>query len=94
MLGTTPGTLRKWEETGELLPARKTRGGTRYYAVADLLKLGDTDAPAIGYAHVSSHEQKADLHLSGGQALGAKDGCGGEAGCLPRSAADSTHFQV
>ena len=33
MLGTTPQTLRKWEATGELLPARKTKGGTHYYAV-------------------------------------------------------------
>jgi DNA-binding transcriptional MerR regulator len=33
MLGTTPGTLRKWENTGELLPFRKTAGGTRYYSV-------------------------------------------------------------
>ncbi|MCI5168394.1 MAG: MerR family DNA-binding transcriptional regulator, partial [Candidatus Electrothrix sp. GM3_4] len=24
ILGTTPGTLRKWDSTGELLPARKT----------------------------------------------------------------------
>jgi putative resolvase len=61
MIGTTAATLRKWEETGELLPARKTRGGTRYYAVTDLLALGDVDAPTIGYARVSSHDQKADL---------------------------------
>jgi DNA-binding transcriptional MerR regulator len=27
MLGTTPGTLRKWENTGELLPFRKTAEG-------------------------------------------------------------------
>ena len=32
ILGTTPGQLRKWETSGELLPTRKTRGGTRYYA--------------------------------------------------------------
>ena len=31
MPGTTPEVLCKWEKTGELLPARKTRGGTRYY---------------------------------------------------------------
>jgi DNA-binding transcriptional MerR regulator len=49
MIGTTPATLRKWEETGELLPARKTKGGTRYYAVSDLLGLGDNDAPTVGY---------------------------------------------
>jgi putative resolvase len=61
LIGSTPATLRKWEETGELLPARKTKGGTRYYAVADLLALGDTDAPTVCYARVSSHDQKSDL---------------------------------
>ena len=61
LLGTTPGQLRKWESTGELLPTRKTRGGTRYYAVADLLGLANESAPTIGYARVSSHDQKADL---------------------------------
>ncbi len=35
LLGTTPDTLRKWESTGELLPKRKTKGGTRYYDVAE-----------------------------------------------------------
>jgi putative resolvase len=61
MIGSTPATLRRWEETGELLPARKTRGGTRYYAINDLQALGDVDAPTVGYARVSSHDQKADL---------------------------------
>ncbi len=28
LIGSTPATLRKWEATGELLPARKTKGGT------------------------------------------------------------------
>ena len=37
ILGTTPAQLRQWEASGELLPARKTRGGTRYYATSDLL---------------------------------------------------------
>ena len=44
ILGSTPAQLRQWEATGELLPARKTRGGTRYYATADLL--GHKDAVA------------------------------------------------
>ena len=61
LIGSTPATLRKWETTGELLPARKTKGGTRYYAVTDLLALGDADAPTIGYARVSSNDQKTDL---------------------------------
>lgn len=61
LLGTCPNTLRKWELTGELLPKRKTQGGTRYYDVAELLNLGDIDAPTICYARVSSHDQKEDL---------------------------------
>lgn len=63
MLGTTPGQLRKWESTGELLPTRKTQGGTRYYAVADLLGYRSdlADPLTICYARVSSPDQKADL---------------------------------
>lgn len=61
LLGTSPRQLRTWEATGELLPARKTKGGTRYYDVAELLELGNASAPTIGYARVSSHHRKADL---------------------------------
>lgn len=60
-LGVSVQTLRKWEASGELLPARKTRGGTRYYAIADLLGYQNSDAPTVCYARVSSHDQKADL---------------------------------
>ena len=58
MLGTKLDTLRKWERTGELLPTRKTRAGTRYYAVADLLAIKDEGAPTIAYARVSSYDQR------------------------------------
>ncbi len=61
LLGVSVETLRRWEATGELMPARKGPGGTRYYAAVDLLGLGDADAPTICYARVSSHDQKADL---------------------------------
>ena len=61
MLGTTPGQLRRWESSGELLPACKTRGGTRYYSTADLLGFANEAAPTVCYARVSSHDQKADL---------------------------------
>ncbi len=61
ILGTTPDTLRLWERTGELLPTRKTRAGTRYYAVSDLLGPANEAAPTLCYARVSSHEQKVDL---------------------------------
>ncbi len=66
LLGCSISTLRKWEATGELIPARKTAGGTRYYATADLLGLGDTDAPTVCYARVSSHDQKDDLERQHG----------------------------
>lgn len=61
LLGTDHSTLRKWESTGELLPARKTRGGTRYYDVAELMSFTNEAAPTLCYCRVSSHDQKADL---------------------------------
>ena len=63
ILGTMPGQLRKWEASGELLPARKTQGGTRYHATSDLLdhQAAVADPLTVCYARVSSHDQKADL---------------------------------
>lgn len=61
LLGTDHSTLRKWESTGELLPARKTKGGTRYYDVAELMGFSNEAAPTLCYCRVSSHDQKADL---------------------------------
>lgn len=61
LLGVSVDTIRKWEKTGELLPDRKTQGGTRFYDAAKLLGLGDADYPTICYARVSSHDQKNDL---------------------------------
>lgn len=61
LLGTDHSTLRKWESTGELLPARKTKGGTRYYDVTELMGFSDESAPTLCYCRVSSHDQKADL---------------------------------
>lgn len=62
LLGAKLDTLRKWESTGELLPARKTKGGTRYYAVADILGLENAAAPTVCYTRVSSSAQKRDLY--------------------------------
>ena len=61
LLGVSVVTLRRWEASGELVPTRKTQGGTRYYSASDLLGLGDADAPTVCYARVSSHDQKDDL---------------------------------
>ena len=60
-LGVSRQTLLKWEASGELLPSRKSRGGTRYYAMADLSGVKSGDMPTVCYARVSSHDQKADL---------------------------------
>lgn len=61
LLGTSVGNLRKWEASGELLPARKTKGGTRYYNVSEILNLDSSDVPTVCYARVSSRDQKEDL---------------------------------
>ncbi|OED36976.1 hypothetical protein AB834_02420 [PVC group bacterium (ex Bugula neritina AB1)] len=37
MLGSTPQTLRKWEVSGDLIPFRKTKSGTRYYDPEELI---------------------------------------------------------
>lgn len=61
MLGVDVQTLHAWEKSGELIPDRRSRGGTRYYDVGKVLGLGNEDMPTVGYARVSSHDQKNDL---------------------------------
>jgi putative resolvase len=56
LLGTSVGNLRKWEKSGELLPARKTQGGTRYYDAAELLGLKSAEAATVGYARAAGPE--------------------------------------
>lgn len=62
MLGVTPQTLRKWENTGELLPERRSKTGTRYYDVNKLAGINNAGQPTICYARVSSYDQKEDLN--------------------------------
>ncbi len=67
MLGVSIQTLHKWEATVEtqyvasLLPDRKSKAGTRYYDAEKLLNLNNENELTIGYARVSSHDQKEDL---------------------------------
>lgn len=61
LLGTSVNNLRKWEASGELFPARKTKGGTRYYDVCEILNADSSDTPTVCYARVSSRDQKEDL---------------------------------
>ena len=50
------------ESLGLLMPSRRSKGKTRYYASNDLLgKQEQTADLTVGYARVSSHDQKKDL---------------------------------
>jgi putative resolvase len=60
-LGVSVQTPRKREDSGELVPDRRSGGGVRYYDMGKILGLGSEDMPIIGYARVSSHDQKNDL---------------------------------
>ena len=63
-LGVSKGTLRRWEREGKIKPER-TQGGTRRYSMAilkpHLIHRDKTLKQTIGYARVSSHDQKDDL---------------------------------
>jgi predicted site-specific integrase-resolvase len=64
-LGVSITTLRRWEKSGRLVPARTAAGHRRY----DLAKMvperfrlaADAERRTVAYARVSSHDQKADL---------------------------------
>jgi predicted site-specific integrase-resolvase len=59
-LGVSTSTLRRWEATDRLTPAR-TEGGQRRYDLAALRHGFAHGAEALAYARVSSHDQRADL---------------------------------
>ncbi|MEA3489276.1 MAG: IS607 family transposase [Candidatus Omnitrophota bacterium] len=62
LLGVSIQTLRRWEREGELLPDRKSDGGTRYYDLDRLFGIENVETDlTIAYARVSSHDQKEDL---------------------------------
>lgn len=64
LLGVSLTTLRRWEESGRLVPER-TKGGRRRYRLSqirpDLTRKSDVARKTIAYARVSSHDQKSDL---------------------------------
>lgn len=62
ILGVSLQTLRRWEETGYLVPHRKSKGKTRYYDLDYLIGKKEPETNlTIAYARVSSHDQKEDL---------------------------------
>lgn len=62
ILGVSIQTLRRWEKIGKIHSVRSAKGDTRYYNPDQIsgLKQKDVDL-TIGYARVSSHDQKEDL---------------------------------
>ena len=65
LLGVATSTLRRWEDEGRLVPAQRTQGGQRRYSLTalqpEIIHHSDSKKMTIGYARVSSHDQKADL---------------------------------
>jgi predicted site-specific integrase-resolvase len=59
-LGVTPQTLRKWENTGELLPERRSKTGTCYDDVSQLAGINNEGQPTVCYARVSSYDQQEE----------------------------------
>lgn len=63
-LGVSITTLRRWEEAGKIVPER-TANGHRRYDMSQLTgmvpRLERSEKLTIGYARVSSHDQKEDL---------------------------------
>jgi excisionase family DNA binding protein len=63
LLGVAKSTLRRWENSGKLIPER-TAGNQRRYRLSQIMphvKRDYTDRKTIGYARVSSKDQKKDL---------------------------------
>ncbi|MCW6049428.1 IS607 family transposase [Microcoleus sp. A2-C5] len=58
--GVSVSTLRRWEAEGKLVPER-TESGHRRYDIAKLIGVKAELSYTIGYARVSSHDQKEDL---------------------------------
>jgi putative resolvase len=63
LLGVSVVTMRRWDKNDVITPAYRTAGNHRRYRLSDIRRLrGETVAQkVIGYARVSSHDQKADL---------------------------------
>jgi len=62
-LGISPTTLRRWEQSGKLIPER-TQGNQRRYRLSQIepvAYLVSQDRKTLAYARVSSHDQKDDL---------------------------------
>ena len=59
--GVSPSTIRRWVAKGLIEVARRTLGGHRRFEMSFQPRNGDEERKHIGYARVSSHDQKEDL---------------------------------
>ena len=58
--GVSPSTIRRWESLGVIPQSVRTPGGHRRFSIPDCAEESEGRLH-IGYARVSSHDQKADL---------------------------------
>ena len=59
--GVSPSTIRRWAKKGLITVACRTLGGHRRFALDDRPDASADQRQIVGYARVSSHDQKADL---------------------------------
>lgn len=64
-VGVTTTTLRRMHQSGELIPAHISNGGTRYYSTEQLklFQSSNNERIVIGYCRVSTPSQKDDLEV-------------------------------
>lgn len=62
-VGVTTTTLRRMHQSGELIPAHISNGGTRYYSTEQLklFQSSNNERIVVGYCRVSTPSQKDDL---------------------------------
>lgn len=64
IVGLTPATLRRMQETGELVPYHISKGKTRYYSTDQLKQFSknlNNERIVVGYCRVDTQSQKDDL---------------------------------
>jgi len=63
MLGVSVPTIRRWQSSGKIKESHRTAGNHRRFCISVIRELlgVSNDRFTVGYARVSSHDQKSDL---------------------------------
>ena len=77
LLGISIQTLRRWEETGYLLPAKKSKGNTRYYDLDQLLGKEKIETVTVHTFLFGKVEYHGQVHTRGNE-----ERTGGESGLV------------